>query len=320
MRFAIDIGAINNSITPSHLKRILHRWQRFGILVYPSRRDKLLAKAIDRLAPVARKHWKTTWQMVLNSNPHGYRWDQHFQVQPDLRRLGSPNALAGFGNQFEVAALAEDYATELGIPDGESRYFGGIEAVRLCDIDQSETFLRSEELSSAPIGHRDNINSIWDHRFRRLSAYSKEVAIVDQYAARPRNLRGILRLLRYLDRDSRNCHVTVYSSLDPDRGRLSSTKTTIQAEIANFSGHGIKSVHVLLFREADFRRYAHDRHLRFDQTVFRIGRGTRVFEHVSVRESTDVDMVTLRPNTREQKEADLDDFGTIVHAFRLAVA
>ena len=93
----------------------------------------------------------------------------------------------------------------------------------------------------------------------------------------------------------------------------------MKSQVATLNSNGIKSVQVLLFQEADFRKYAHDRHIRFDRSVFRIGRGLRIFELPKVRESTDVDMIILQTGTREQKEVDLLSFGTQIHQFRILV-
>ena len=48
VQFAIETKAIDNSATPAHITRLLDRWGRFGILVYPRRGDPALRDRITR--------------------------------------------------------------------------------------------------------------------------------------------------------------------------------------------------------------------------------------------------------------------------------
>ena len=319
MQFAIETEAINNSANAAHTKRLLDRWERFGILVYPRRGDTAIAKTISKLAPAPRKHWQSAWAKVMKNNGRAFRYVSIDGVVFDWERIDTPDALAASSNEFEVAILEETRADVLEIPDGESRCCGQVEGIRLWNIDISEKFSCSETLSSAPIGIGESIRDTWSQRFQRLAAYSREVVVVDQYAARDNNRDGVLRLLRFLDRDTRNCRVTVYSSSDSLGKGPQFFEAQIRAEIAKFSGNGIGSVSVHLFDKSDFKKYAHDRHIRFDNSVVRIGRGLRIFECLTVQEATDVDLLILKPGTREQKEIDLGNFGTVVHTFQVPV-
>ena len=319
MQFAIETEAINDSATPAQIKRLLDRWERFGILVYPRRGDPAIAQTIGELAPVPRKYWQSTWTKVVKNNGRAFRCVPSDGAVFDWERIDTPNALAASSSEFDVAILEETRAGVLDIGDGESEWFGQVEGIRLWDIDISEKFSRSEALSSAPIRIGESIGNIWNERFQRLAAYSSEVVVVDQYAARYNNVAGILRLLGYLDRDSRGCQVTVYSSLDNHGAGPQAIEAQIRAEAPKFSGGGIEYVKVHLFDELDFRKYAHDRHIRFDNSVVRIGRGIRIFEYPSIREATDVDLHILKPGTLEQKELDLRHFATMVYSFQVTV-
>ena len=319
MQFAIETEAINGSATPAHIKRLLDRWERFGILVYPRRGDPAISQRIGKLAPVPRKSWQLTWAKVVKNNGRAFRCVSSDGAVFDWERIDTPNALAASSSEFEVAILEETRAGVLEIPDGESGCYGEVEGIRLWDIDSSETFSHSEALSSAPIGIGKSISDIWIERFQRLAAYASEVVVVDQYAARDNNKAGILRLLRYLDRDSKSCRVTVYSSPDYHVAAPQLIEAWIRVEAAKLSGRGIRSVSVQLFDESDFGKYAHDRHIRFDNTVVRIGRGLRIFENPSVKEATDVDLRILKPGAVEQKELDLRHLATMVHSFRVPV-
>ena len=213
--------------------------------------------------------------------------------------------------------LEESRAAALEVPLGESRRCGKVEGIRLCDFDMSGQFSKARKLGNAPIERGDSTKDIWIARFRRFAAHSRQVVVVDPYAVRRNNLDGILRLLRLLDGDAKRCRVTIYSSLRSNRGGASRVERTIKAEAAGLSGKGVASVGVRLFRDKDFKRYAHDRHLRFDNGVFRIGRGVRVFQHLHTKEATDITFVVLRRGRREEKEMNLERFGQMVHSLRV---
>ncbi len=319
VQFAIQDEAVNDSASPAHIIRLLDRWQRFGMLVYPRRGDPALAKAIAALAPAPRKHWTMAWEKAIKNNGNSYRWIPNDGISFDWDQVDSSDSLAVFESEFEVAILEDTRAFDLDIPNGESRYFGQVEGIRLWDIDVSARFSNSEMLSTTAISVGEAIGDVWTERFQRIAKFSREAIIVDQYATRDNNISGLFRLFNFLDRDAKRCRVTIYSSIDPSSKGAKVTEGKIRSQVARLNGNGIKLVQVLLFQEADFRKYAHDRHIRFDGSVFRIGRGLRIFERPKVRESTDVDMIILHTGTREQKEVDLLSFGTQIHQFRIVV-
>ena len=317
VQFAIETEAIDNSATPAHIMRLLDQWERFGILAYPRRGDASLGNTISGLAPTARKRWKTAWAKVLKNNGNAYRWVRRAGPAFEWNTLDAREALASVHHEFEVAVLEESRAAALEVPDGESRHCGKVEGIRLRDVDVSEEFSKAKTLGSASIDRGDSIRDIWSGRFRRFAAHSRQVVVVDPYAVRNNNLDGILRLLRLLDGDARRCRVTIYSCLGGNGGGAGRVERSIKAEAAGLSGRGVASVDVRLFRVKDFTRYAHDRHLRFDNGVFRIGRGMRIFQHPETNEATDIAFVVLKPGTRERKEMNLERFGKMVLRFRL---
>ena len=319
VQFAIETEAIGNSATPAHITRLLDRWQRYGILVYPRRRDPGLVATISRLTPTARKQWKTAWAKVVKNNGNAYRWIRPDGAALEWSEVDAPDDLAPFHDEFEVAVVKESRATAWKIPDGESRRCGEVEGVRLRDVDIAEEFYRAETLGRSPIGRGEPVADIWRRRFQRFAAHCRQVVVVDQYAVRQYNVDGILRLLRLLDKDATRCRVTVYSCLGRRGGGALSLERRIRAATAGLTGRGVASIGVRLFRERDFGRYAHDRHLRFDNGVFRIGRGMRIFERPTTRDATDVHFVVLETGAREEKEADLESSGRVVHRFRVGV-
>ena len=319
VRFAIETNAINDSAKPAHVRRLLERWERFGILVYPKRGDHALRNRISGLAPTARKLWKTAWTKVVKNNGNAYRWVHWDGSEFDWGKVNAPQALASSGHEFELAVLEDLRAADLGVPHGESRRCGRVEGIRLRDVDVSDEFSKARTLGDKAIDRGESIRDIWSCRFRRFAAYSRQVVIVDQYAVQNNNVEGILRLLRLLDADAKGCRVTVYSCLGSSGTQAARVEGRIRAEAAGLGGRGVVSVGVRLFRRKDFQRYAHDRHLRFDSSVFSIGRGMKMFEKSNTKEATNVHYFVLQPGMREQKELNLERRGKMVHRFRVRI-
>ena len=319
VKFAIELEAIDNFTTAAHIKRLFETWERFGILVHPQRGNTSIFSTLEALNPATRKNWMLAWARVIKDNGNAYRWDSSGGAAHVWEKIDTPDALSACQHMFEVAILEETRAIVLGIPEGESRCYGSVEGVRLWEIDLSEKFEQSLMLSKSPISVGELTDEIWELRFQRLATCCRNVAIVDQYAARSNNINGIFRLLRFLARDSKRCRVTLYSSPNDDGDVPQAIEGNMRRAVSSLAGNGIESVTVRLFQEADFRIYAHDRHVRFDNNVIKIGRGTRVFEHAEIKEATDVDLVTLKPGTTEQKEKNLDYLGKKVHEFRIEV-
>lgn len=319
VKFAIEVEAIDNATTAAHIRRLFDIWERFGILVHPPRGDTSIIGRFDALNPATRKNWMLAWATVVKNNGNAFRWGSFDGGKHDWEKIDTPSALSSCQNKFEVAILEETRAIVLGIPDGEARKYGSVEGVRLWDIDVSGTFEESLTLSKKAISVGELTDTVWEKRFQRLATYCRNVVIVDQHAARSNNVNGIFRLLRYLARDSYKCRVTLYSSPNDSGDVPQAIEGNMKRAVSSLVGNGIESVTVRLFHESDFRIYAHDRHIRFDNNVIKIGRGTRIFEHSDIREATDVDLVTLTAGTHEEKERELDQLAKKVHEFRVEV-
>ncbi|MDE0082164.1 MAG: hypothetical protein OXT72_05905 [Gammaproteobacteria bacterium] len=318
VRFAIETEAIDSSATRAHITRLLDQWE-LGILVYPRRGDPALWDTISGLAPTARKLWKEAWEKVVKNNGNVYRWVPGHGPAFEWSKIDTPKALASVHHEFEVAVLEESRAAALEVPDGESRHCGKVEGIRLCDVDMSEEFGKSKTLGATSIDIGDSIQDIWSSRFQRFAAHSRQVVVVDQYAVQKTNFDGVRRLLGLLDGDANRCRVTIYSCLDRDGLGADRVERSIRSAAAGLGGSGVAWVDVRLFHQQDFKVPAHDRHLRFDNGVFRIGRGMRIFERLHTTEATDVTLVVLRPGTRDGKEMNLDRSGKMAHGFRVSV-
>ena len=312
LKFALEPDAIDNSTTQACNNRLIQVWEQFGVLVHPNPRDASIAAIIANLHQEPKRRWQRTWAQVLRF-PHRYRYSPVLGGgEFTFSDISEPSDLAQV-DEFEVAILEETRALELDMPDGEGKLFGDVEGIRLCDVDQSQKFQHSHQLSQEIIRINKPVNDLWKERFQRFAEYSQNVVIFDRYAVRDdnnQNIQGLFRLLDFLDRDANGCNVVIYSSPDPSRNAASeveSIRNALESKAAELNNGGIKSLEVRLFRDDRFRRPGHDRHIRFDDNVFSIGIGVELFRHSSVQQATDCSQTVLELNKPEYRTRQLDN-------------
>lgn len=312
LKFALEPDAVDNSTTQACNNRLIQVWERFGVLVYPNPRDASIKDKIANLRQGPQRRWQRTWAQVLR-HPHRYRYSpMSGSGEFAFSNIFEPSDLAQVAG-FEVAVLEETRALELDILEGEGKIIGDIEGIRLCDVDQSQEFQHSYQLSQEIVRINKPVNDLWQERFQRFAEYSQNVVIFDRYAVRDdnnQNIQGLFRLLDFLDRDANGCNIVIYSSPDPSRNvaaEVDSIKSKLESKAAELNNGRIKSLQVRLFRDDKFRRPGHDRHLRFNDNIFVIGIGTELFRHSSVDQATDCGQTVLEPNKPEYRTRRLDN-------------
>ena len=294
VNFYIDPDAVDNDTNRSHINALRNRWQQFGVLAHPSKHDGGFTNIRHRfpgLNQSIQRIWARAWREIEND----------------------PIRFLKCGDSFQVALISQARARDERIPDGDSRYFRGVEAVRLTQINDSREFTHAEDLGRQRIAIGERISDLWQERFQQLARHTREVAIVDEWAVRDNTFEGLVRFLNLLDGDSNGCAVTIYSSPETE---LQEQVTTIIDNLsdcaAELDGYGISSIEVRLRPEDDFRLYAHERHFRFDNRVIDIGRGARIFQFDSVREATRTSFRILSSRETDDTEYDLDNRAHII--------
>ena len=310
VKFAIEPDAIDDTTTQACANRLMTVWEHFGILAYPN--FDVISIQIKRLPPGrSRRLWEVAWRRVRR-NRHHYR--HSYAVDDDFifSGISEPHQLAQIG-KFEVAVLEETRAAVLDIPEGEGKLFGEVEGVRLCEIDQSQKFQRSDKLSQEDVRINKSVEVLWQERFQRFAEHSQNVVIFDRFAVRDdnnQNIQGLFKLLDFLDRDANGCNIVIYSSPDPDKvesTEVDSIKGKLESKAAELNGSGIKSLEVRLFRNYRFRLLGHDRHIRFNDNKFKIGIGVELFHHPSVKQAMDCDQSVLELGKPEYRTRQLDN-------------
>lgn len=301
VNFYIDPAAIDNGTNYSHINALRNKWQQFGVLAHPSHSDgafRDLRRKFSQLSQEDRRLWNAAWQEIEND----------------------PIRFLRCRDGFEVALISQIRARNEQIPDGDSKYVRGVEAVRLTQVNDSKEFIRAEDLSRQRISIGERAIDIWQERFQRLANHVREVVIVDEWAVRDGTIQGLVRFLNLLEADSNGCNVTIYSSPEEERQEeVRAISDILGNRTSQFSSYGISSVEVRLRPEDDFRLYAHERHIRFDNRVVVIGRGLRIFQFDSVREATRPSFIVLPYGETDDTEADLHNKAHRISDFCLPI-
>ncbi|MDE2687364.1 MAG: hypothetical protein OXI16_07730 [Chloroflexota bacterium] len=307
VNFYIDPDAVDNNTNRYHIDALRSKWQQFGVLTHPSQEDggfRDIRRRFPELNQSIQRIWARVWREIEND----------------------PTRYLRCRDDFSLALVSEARAQSRRISNGDSIYLdsdslGIVEWIRLTEVNASKEFGQSEDLSRKRIDVDDVIVDLWRERFQRLARHARKVVIVDEWAVRADNIEGLIQFLNLLEEDANGCDVTIYSSPETE---LQDEVNAISSRLGGWTPHlntyGVNSIEVRLRPEDDFRLYAHERHIRFDNRVVSIGRGMRTFRYATVREATDTSLTLLPPNVREGKENDLDekayglsDFCLLVH-------
>ena len=314
VKFALELDAIDDSTTRAYSRRLIRGWELFGVLVYPSPSDIKERTENVRLVPAAKALWKATWKQA-KKYPRRYRYSPPYDGSGfAFSDIQEPGDLARH-HEFEVAVLEETRALELAIPEGEGKLFGEVEGVRLCDIDESQKFQRSSQLSQELVRIDKSVKVLWQERFQRFAEHSQNVVIFDRFAVRDdgnQNIQGLFKLLDFLDKYANGCEIVIYSSLatatpNSIKAEVDSIKTKLESKIDGLNSNGIKSVEVHLFHDDTFRRPGHDRYIRFNDNIFSIGIGVELFRHPSVKQAMDCKQAVLKSDKPEYRTRQLDN-------------
>ena len=159
---------------------------------------------------------------------------------------------------------------------------------------------------------------VWATYFADLARLSKVVVGVDRYAAvnldQYRQAAGAAHLLRQLDRDGGKHWVTLISA-DLERPGWTELVEAFEAQVTTLEGGGIRELVLHLAPDRVFQLHAHDRHLRFKDTVVQLGKGLEVLQKQRVESHSDAQVLGITPALRE-KEKVLKDASRAVRFVR----
>ena len=302
VKFAINPNAINNNATAEDFKNLLVAWN-WGILTHPPSGSNEIQECISRLTDGNRRRelgklWKKATRKSCD-----YRWavsssdDSKFAWE----NIESLQDLAEYHGKFIVALLEDTQATEFGIPARQSRKSGKVECVRWNEVlSASNEFRKCFWDSGFTVRINKERDRLWNEKFQSFAEYSKKVVIIDGYAVSCSNISGLDFVLSSLDKNAAGSEVTIYSAYDKKQNSVESiTQRINKHRKEQWRLTSISSVKVRLVHNDDFKKFAHDRFVRFDNTAFHIGIGIMLF-------NWDTNMKITHVNITSENTRDLD--------------
>ena len=288
--FAIDADSLtpDPGWTPAQLHQyhlsLLDIWRRIGLLVHDADTfdHSRLNSAIQRLPQKIRPLWL---DMLEHSPPRkcGANWDGSI----------TNNTVPMLKHDTEVVLVDDTCAEiEFGLPDDElSQVVAGVPEIELCRLTaaaQSKTFENALNIAESYIQPRTPFRKIWKERFLTLAkAPIKLVSVVDRYAVSQHfncpqsRLSGLERFLRLLDDDADGArNVTLFSgwSAELRQQTMPDIEAELQMVLRRLRQKRIKQLKIIMVPNAVFGSLSHDRFIRFENYVWDIGLGLKVFE------------------------------------------
>lgn len=270
---------------------LLNNWIEYGILVHPPGYLTRYDAAIKAL-PVK---YQVQWKVALAHSKKiatGTPWK-------DIVLLADfEEAIESYSEHFDTAFVDDTLAYVLCDNGSISRHCKttSFEVVGAPAITQSENFKKSVVFSKQDIAGAANINTVWSERFKTLAKHSKRITICDRFAFK-RILDDVARgahtsiknLLDFLVSESGDYYLTIFS----DGGKLDSQQ---KIEIENYfnglfkpaTGYSarVKRLTLISNEKKVFRKFSHDRYIRFDDYVCALGNGMTIFESNPISNTT----------------------------------
>ena len=294
VRFVVDNEAIAESESmklheaKAVFLRLLQNWARFGVLLYEGTTftDSMFYRNLGRLPQsIADRFKQGIKNKILRISTAPATW-------PGNAAISDADALTGLWGMVDLVTLSEFTAELLGIaPDDISQKLcdNSLEVVRLGQIDQSERFRQADQMARSRIETGVSVLDAWNERFASLARHSQQITIVDRYAgdSHVKGFNGLNRCLNEIDRCASKATVSIFTG-DAAEGNYSRTEiveSLVALSREKMSRGGIRAVRLFVSSDGLFKggsgsvfpEGAHDRYIRFDNSVVSLGQGVSVF-------------------------------------------
>jgi hypothetical protein len=191
-----------------------------------------------------------------------------------------------------------------------------VDICRLLCAGKAHGFTNALDKVGLHIQGGDTFKAIWDSRFRTLAAAPiKRVSIVDRFAMGQHmvcpqaQLSGLERFLRLLDADADGSrHVTIFSAWTSDLHdrTLYDLECEIRLIAQRLPAKNVKGIKLNMLPNPVFGDLSHDRFVRFNNYVWELGIGLKIFEGAFAAERSSASFKTgASVNGYRQVENDL---------------
>ncbi len=281
--FTIEPDALSDAKYDHILNLLKNHWRPYGILVFTvSILDNTILNCDHNVGDLLKESYK-------HFRSNGYPiWLESNEI--DWASINDPEDLAKYHHKFELALIEEVRALEFGVPEYKTKYFGSVEAAELRNVSASTKFDAAYKLANSKIEDNQPIADLWTERFQVLAKFSKQVTIVDRYAAWnfDNGQNELLTLFQFLEKDSPKYRVTIFSSLDVGRYQvdLDQMKKKLKHGVAKLGLKKIEKVTLHMSPKRVFSDLVHERYIRFDKITCEIDIGIQVFRDKKTKASS----------------------------------
>lgn len=266
---------------------IISTWCNFGVLVLPKSKAQEFYELVKKLPPKFRQRWND----AISDNKIHYTndcWDS-FCSYDDFVKLRTLNS-------FFKTGLTQEITGQIFSGNDDSKIrcqASGFEILGAGVASESENFNQSLIAATSEIEKDSIIENVWEEKFSLLAKYSKNITIIDRYffartmedIVAGRSSTSIKKFIQFLSSANKKFNLKIISA-----GGANESQESI--EICNYYENKIfgsaplrKSLSRLTLvsnEEIFFQDFAHERFIKFDDHVCKIGVGMQIFEKRSL--------------------------------------
>jgi hypothetical protein len=284
-RIAIDLTALTDEIGGDRSRRLsahrslIEKLEMHGVLVTEGDSEHFLS-TIRSFPQNIRGLWLTAFT----------RMRQEMAALPAPLPLSQIDTLDDLDEQWygktDIAVAERDRAFVMGMPDDDAYLVSerGIELVRFDLLHESATLRRLSLLSQSRVGSNVRREKVWCERFEPIARHAKHVVICDRYAG--------LDLARHYDSDgypgsglrwvlqqldlSATCYISLILAAEEGNQKEAVIRAVMRVA-SELKRRRVRDIKLTLASDEIFKKYAHDRHLRFDRYTYALGQGIKLF-------------------------------------------
>jgi hypothetical protein len=266
----------------------LEIWERNGLLVYNgiNIQQSYLYDNIKKLPTDLRKSWELALLNLPRIKNDKSNWDG----------IISKKNISIFSESNSIAIIQQDLALkEFEISENDYSKIllteaGNCEILKFPFITRSEILKSSKDLYNSHIEIKEPFEKIWLERFHWLSAAENinHIAIVDRYALQnafentdKNEISGSERFVNLLNRSSTSKkYLRIFTSWGNGKNKEDYGDwfenifiTNLVKILKSQLGNQIREISLEILKNNDFIAENHDRHIRFDNYIWDIGKG-----------------------------------------------
>lgn len=268
---------------------LIEYWGRYGVLVMPNGSGEEYLELIKGLPPKFHQRWINAFSNFSRFES-SERWGG-LETCPSFKDAANLR-------QFFLTALVEDTLgavicnNEKLLRSCPESFF---EMVGVGSVTESVNFGKARDRAIRDIGYGDDIKEVWRERFESFAKYSGRIYISDRYV-----FNSVLRDAS----EGRKSSIAKFIEMLPGWKKFSITilsdgggnSDELCVEVQNyFSKYIMRSpplsrklscLNLVSMSSENFKKFAHDRYVRFDKHVCQIGVGMAIFDAFPVPATT----------------------------------